>query len=53
MNASYTKLKSGEWGIWVEGKVKAGKRTGCACGSIEGEYHDYYCSSCLFEELDQ
>lgn len=29
-----------------------GRRTGCSCGSIEGEYHDYYCSSCRFEELD-
>jgi hypothetical protein len=30
-----------------------GRRTGCACGSIEGEYHDWYCNSCRFEELDQ
>lgn len=30
-----------------------GRRTGCACGSIEGEYHPWYCESCRFEELDQ
>jgi hypothetical protein len=29
-----------------------GRRTGCACGSIEGEYHDWYCASCRFDELD-
>jgi hypothetical protein len=30
-----------------------GKRTGCSCGSIEGEYHPWYCESCRFDELDQ
>lgn len=30
-----------------------GRRTGCACGSIEGEYHDWYCKTCKFDELDQ
>lgn len=29
-----------------------GRRTGCACGSIEGEYYDWYCASCRFDELD-
>jgi hypothetical protein len=32
---------------------RRGRRTGCSCGSIEGEYHDWYCASCRFEELDQ
>lgn len=35
------------------GGSSRGRRTGCACGSIEGEYHDYYCDSCRFDELDQ
>ena len=30
-----------------------GRRTGCSCGSIEGEYHDWYCASCRFDEIDQ
>lgn len=104
MAASFTKLKSGDWGIYVDGTAKEGqtvnvskkdgttqecvvakvlwkgkgkslcaieqrqkaaassgnsgrssrgRRTGCACGSIEGEYHDWYCESCRFDELDQ
>lgn len=99
MTATYTKLKSGEWGVRVEGSVKVGqsitvrkksgetktetvakvvwtgdgislcavssgskslytpkssrgRRTGCACGSIEGEYHSWYCDTCRFDELD-
>jgi len=30
-----------------------GKWTGCAYGSIEGEYRPWYCESCRFDELDQ
>lgn len=35
------------------GRSSRGRRTGCSCGSIEGEYRDYCCSSCRFDELDQ
>lgn len=92
MKATYTKLKSGAWGVRVEGgtphvgqsitvtkrdgsarleviekivfsgngitlcaveqstartkRASRGRRTGCQCGSIEGEYQESDCLSC-------
>jgi hypothetical protein len=98
MSATYTKLKSGEWGVRVEGAVKEGqsvtvrkkngetktetvkkvvwsgggislcavtggsgssytprasrgRRTGCSCGSIDGEINDGDCWTCRHDAM--
>lgn len=36
----------------INGRSTRRQKTGCACGSYVGEYHDWYCDSCRFDELD-